>query len=151
MDVVVVGGGDAAVHEALVLAKTSREVIMICRSPLKAQREYINRLDARENLRFVWDSEVVAILGEAKVSGVRLRNVNSGVESEIAAAGVFPFIGVEPNRAFLPQAMQAGTSADLRIILAGAVRAQYGGKAVQAMAEGVSAAEAAHVILAKGV
>ena len=122
-------------------------VIMICRSPLKANREYINRLDARENVRFVWDSEVVAVLGEVKVSAVRVRNVNSGAESEIATAGVFPFIGVEPNRTFLPDAMQTGTSADPRIIMAGAARADYGGKAVQAMAEGVSAAEAAHSLL----
>jgi thioredoxin reductase (NADPH) len=148
---VVVGGGDAAVHEALVLAKTSREVIMVCRSPLKASREYINRLDARENVRFVWDSEVVAVLGETKVAGVRVRNVKSGAESEIAAPGVFPFIGVEPNTAFLPAAMRApgghALSTDPRIIMAGALRAEYGGKAVQAMAEGVSAAEAAHVVL----
>lgn len=151
MDVLVVGGGDAAVHEALVLAKTSRAVIMVCRSPLSAQREYINRLDARENVRFVWDSEVVAVLGDAKVSGVQLRNVKSGAASEIAVAGVFPFIGVEPNTAFLPAAMRIASghaiSSDPRIILAGAVRAEYGGKAVQAMAEGVSAADAAHTVL----
>ncbi len=154
-DVVLVGGGDAAVHEALVLARTSREVIMICRSPLKAQREYINRLDARENVRFVWDSEVVEVLGEMKVSGVRVRNVKSGAESEIAAPGVFPFIGVEPNTAFLPPAMRTASGhmigTDPRVIAAGAVRADYGGKAVQAMAEGVSAAEAANRILASGV
>ena len=154
MDVVVVGGGDAAVHEALVLAKTSRTVTMICRSPLKAQREYINRLDARENVRFVWDSEVTVVLGEAKVTAVRVRNVVSGAESEIAAAGVFPFIGVVPNTAFLPAAMRLESghmiSADPRIIAAGAVRADYGGKAAQAMAEGIGAAEAAHKLLAGG-
>ena len=153
MDVVVVGGGDAAVHEALVLAKSSRQVIMVCRSPLSASREYINRLDARENVRFVWDSEVVAVLGEMKVSGVRVRNVVSGAESEIAAAGVFPFIGVEPNTAFLPEAMRSASghmiSADPRIVAAGAVRAEYGGMAAQAMAEGISAAIAAHRVLAK--
>ena len=153
MDVVVVGGGDAAVHEALVLARTSRAVIMVCRSPLKAQREYINRLDARENVRFVWDSEVAEVLGEMKVSGVRVRNVVSGATSEIAAAGVFPFIGVEPNTAFLPDAMRTAsghmTSTDPRIIAAGAVRTDYGGMAAQAMAEGISAAIAAHRLLAK--
>ncbi len=154
MDVVVVGGGDAAVHEALVLARMSRIVIMVCRSPLKASREYINRLDARENVRFVWDSEVVEVLGEMKVSGVRLHNVVSGAESEIAASGVFPFIGVEPNTMFLPAAMREASghmvSRDPRIIAVGAVRADYGGMAVQAMAEGVDAAQAAHMMLRNG-
>jgi len=151
--VVVVGGGDAAVHEALVLARTSREVIVISRSPLKAQREYIDRLDARDNVRFVWDSEVTAVLGEMKVSGVSVRNRVTGAETQIDCAGVFPFIGVEPNTAFLPEPMRQGGFAqptDPRIIAVGAAIADYGGKAVQAMAQGVSAAEAAHHQLSKG-
>jgi thioredoxin reductase (NADPH) len=154
MDVVVVGGGDAAVHEALVLARTSARVHVVCRSPLRAKREYINRLTSRDNVSFVWDSEVTAIEGEAKVSGVVLRSVRSGAVSQLACAGVFPFIGVEPNTAFLPAAMRDAQGyaqpSDPRLFAVGAVRADYGGQAAQAMAEGISAAEAAHCLLSKG-
>jgi thioredoxin reductase (NADPH) len=152
-DVVVVGGGDAAAQEALVLAKTSRRVMMVCRSPLKAKRDYIDRLAARENVEFLWDSEVSAILGEEGVGGVRLRNVTGGASTEIECAGLFPFIGGTPNSAFAPAALLApsghiktganfGTS-DSRVFAAGAVRAGYGGNLLEALAEGVGAAEAA--------
>jgi thioredoxin reductase len=56
-DVVVVGGGDSAAQEALLLARTSRRVIMVCRSPMKAKRDYVDRLAARENVTFMWDNE----------------------------------------------------------------------------------------------
>lgn len=157
-EVVVTGGGDGAVQEALVLAKTSGRVIMICRSPLKAQREYIDRLAARENVSFVWDSEVVEVLGEMGVSGVRIRNVKDGAVSQIACTGVFPFIGVEPVSGFLPASLCAPSghvvtggdyaTADRRVFAVGAVRAGYGGNAIEAMAEGVSAAAAAARLLA---
>jgi thioredoxin reductase (NADPH) len=152
-DVVVAGGGDGAVHEALVLAATSRRVTMVCRSPLRARREYIDRIAARENVDFVWDSEVTAILGESGVTGVRLRNRATGAESEIECAGLFPFVGVEPNGRFLPAELRtpsghvrAGAdlaTADPRVFAGGAIRPDFGGNAVQAMAEGVGAAEAA--------
>lgn len=151
-DVVVTGGGDAAVQEALLLAKTSRRVIMVCRSPLKAKREAIEKLAAAENVSFLWDSEVSAILGADGVAGVRLRNVKSGEHSEVECAGLFPFIGVTPNTGFMPAALltptghiQTGASlatSDGRVLAVGAVRAAYGGNIVQAMAEGVGAAEA---------
>ena len=150
-DVVVVGGGDAAIQEALVLAKTSRRVIMVCRSPLKAKRDYIDKLDARENVNFVWDSEVSAILGQDGVSGVRLRNVKDGTSSELECTGLFPFIGATPNTGFVPASLLTATghiktslgfaTSDSRVFAVGAVRADYGGNVVEAMAEGVGAAE----------
>jgi thioredoxin reductase (NADPH) len=150
-DVVVVGGGDGAVQEALVLAKTSRRVMMVCRSPLKAKRDYVDRLAARENVTFLWDSEVSAILGDSGVTGVRLRNVKDGTSSDIECMGLFPFIGSTPNSGFAPRALLTASghikttanfaTADLRVFAAGAVRAEYGGNLVQAMAEGVGAAE----------
>ena len=151
--VVVIGGGDAAVHEALTLAGMVGHVTMVCRSPVKAKREQVNRLDARENVRFIWDSEVVEIIGDSKVTGVRLRSTRSGLEREILCDGVFPFIGVEPNAGFVPAKLRdesghVPTGADLatpdpRIFAVGAVRAGFGGNLAEAMAEGVSAAEAA--------
>ncbi len=108
-DVVVVGGGDGAVQEALVLAKTSRRVIMVCRSPLRAKRDYIEKLAARENVSFVWDSEVSAILGDDGVCGVRLRNVKDGTSSDIECAGLFPFIGATPNTEFAPASLLTET------------------------------------------
>jgi thioredoxin reductase (NADPH) len=151
-DVVVVGGGDGAVQEALVLAKTSRRVIMVCRSALKAKRDYIERVAARENVSFVWDSEVSTILGRDGVSGVRLRNVKDGTSSDIECAGLFPFIGATPNTEFAPASLCTQTghikttprfaTSDPRVFAVGAVRADYGGNLVEAMAEGVGAAEA---------
>jgi thioredoxin reductase (NADPH) len=147
----VVGGGDGAVQEALVLAKTSRRVVMVCRSPLRAKRDYIEKIAARENVSFIWDSEVSAILGDDGVSGVRLRNVKDDTRSEIECSGLFPFIGVVPNTEFVPAPLLTATghiktgpglaTSDPRVLAIGAVRADYGGNIVQAMAEGVGAAQ----------
>ena len=68
------GGGDAAVYEAVVLAHTSGKVTMVCRSPAKAKRECLDRLDPRDNVEFIWDSFVEEILGETAVTGMRIRN-----------------------------------------------------------------------------
>lgn len=156
-DVAVIGGGDAAVTEALVLARTSRTVIVVSRSPLRAKSIYVNRLAARDNVVFHWDSAVDAILGEDEVTGLSLRDVRDGSLTEVACAAVFPFIGVEPDAAFLPKALLAPSghvaagddlcSADPRVFAAGAVRAGYGGNAAQAMAEGIGAAERAAQLL----
>lgn len=151
-DVVVVGGGDGAVHEALELSPTAKRVFMVCRSPLRAKREYIDRLAARENVSFLWDSEVREILGGDGVRGVRLKNVKNGTSLEIECAGLFPFVGAEPNSAFVPPSLVSATghiptnadygTIDPRVFAVGAVRAGYGGNIGQAMADGIGAAEA---------
>ena len=151
-DVVVVGGGDAAVQEALLLTKTSRRVTVICRGPMKAKRESIDKLAARENVTFVWDSQLTEILGDDGVSGVRVRNLKDGTSLDVRCAGLFPFIGVTPNTGFLPASLltESGhvkttlglATSDPRVLAVGAVRHDYGGSVLQAMAEGVGAAQA---------
>jgi thioredoxin reductase (NADPH) len=157
-DVAVIGGGDAAVTEALVLTRTSRTVYMVCRSPLRAKREYIDKIDAKENVKFIWDSEVTGILGTDSVAGLAVRNIRTGETSEITCAGLFPFIGTDPHAPFLPAKLrtksgfvQTGTdyaTSDPRVFAVGAVRAGYGGNVSQAMAEGVGAVEAAARMIA---
>jgi thioredoxin reductase (NADPH) len=149
-DAVVVGSGDAAAQEALVLASMCRSVTIVCRGPLKAKRSYVDQLSAAANARFMWDSEVEAVCGEQHVTAVRLRNVKDGSTTELPCAGVFPFIGTIPNSGFVSSELldpegYVMTDADFRtkeyrILAAGAVRRGYGGQIAQAIGEGVSAA-----------
>jgi thioredoxin reductase (NADPH) len=148
-DVVVIGGGDSAVQEAFNLTRSCREVTMVCRGPMRAKRHYIERLASRENVRFVWNHTVEEILGEQVVDGVRIRRPDGHAE-DIACAGVFRYIGVQPDAGFLPPGLRdadgyivvdADTrTGDSRVFAAGAVRAGFGGDINQAMADGVSAA-----------
>ena len=99
---------------------------------------------------FLWDSEVTAVLGEAGVTGVRLRNVKNGEQTEYACSGVFPFIGVAADTAYLPLEVKrdaAGlvlTDGEMHSSLAGlyavgALRAGYAGDLVSAAGEAAAA------------
>ncbi|GAA3423864.1 thioredoxin-disulfide reductase [Streptosporangium nondiastaticum] len=101
-DIVVVGGGDTAMEEATFLTRFARSVTVVHRrAELRASKIMQDRAFANEKIRFVWDSEVVDVLGDAKVSGVRLRNVKTGEESELAATGLFIAIGHDPRTELL--------------------------------------------------
>ena len=145
-----VGGGDAALQEALVLASGCRAVTIVARSKLRAKQGYVERAVGATNVRFVWDAVVDAILGEGTVSGVRLRNVKSGALTDLACAGVFPFIGVEPNSGFLPPSVRRDESgrvladeslhtSEPSVFAIGAVRAGYTGELVNAAGEAAAA------------
>ena len=78
----VVGGGDTAMEEATFLTRFARSVTIVHRrDELRASKIMQERAFANPKIRFVWDSEVVDVLGDAKVAGVRLRNLRTGEES----------------------------------------------------------------------
>ena len=100
-DLVVVGGGDSAIEEGSFLTKFARKVYLVHRRDAlrasKAMQERFFRLVDQGKMEPVWDSVVVDVLGDAAVSGVRLRNVNSGEERTLECKGLFIAIGHTPN------------------------------------------------------
>jgi thioredoxin reductase (NADPH) len=97
-DIAVVGGGDSAMEEATFLTRFARSVTVIHRrDALRASKIMQDRAFANPKVKFAWDSEVVEILGEDRVTGVRLRNTNTREESELAVTGIFVAIGHDPR------------------------------------------------------
>ena len=152
-DVIVVGGGDSALQEALVLTAFARQVHLVHRgNKFSARAHFVDQIAAHANIVVHLESQLEAILGESSLSAVRVKT--KGIESEIACTGVFPYIGLAPAGTFAPEAVlrDAGghllTDAALQtampgVFAAGAVRAGYGGMLTHALAEGVAAAKSA--------
>ena len=100
--VVVVGGGNSAVADALILSRLAEKVILVHRrDSLRAEKVYHKALEEAENLEFRWNSVVSEVLHEDKVTGIRLKSVNNGEESVIPCDGVFVSIGRSPNTELL--------------------------------------------------
>jgi thioredoxin reductase (NADPH) len=101
-EVCVVGGGDSALDEALVLAEHTAHVAIIHRgATLNAQRVLIDRVKANNKIELVPSTAVDEIVGTDSVSGVRLRDLTAGTTHERPLKGVFVYVGLEPNTAFL--------------------------------------------------
>jgi len=96
--VVVVGGGDTAIEEAVALSKFAREVKVIHRrDKLRASKILQERAFRDSKIGFIWNSTVQEIIGRDRVEGVRLRKVDSNEEFELACNAVFMAIGHKPN------------------------------------------------------
>ncbi len=96
--VVVVGGGDSAVDEAIFLTKFADKVTIIHRrDELRATKIYQEKAFANPKIDFVWDSVVEEILGDQAVTGVRVRDVKTEETDMIKTDGVFIYIGMEPK------------------------------------------------------
>jgi thioredoxin reductase (NADPH) len=95
---VVVGGGDTAMEEALFLTRFATKVTVVHRrDALRASKIMQERAFAHDKIEFAWNSVVDEILGDDFVTGVRLRNLETEVCSELASEAVFVAIGHQPN------------------------------------------------------
>jgi thioredoxin reductase (NADPH) len=97
-DIAVVGGGDSAMEEATFLTKFARSVTIVHRrQEFRASRIMLERAKANEKIRWQLDSEVLEVLGDGNVAGVKLRNTVTGEESTLDVTGLFMAIGHDPR------------------------------------------------------
>jgi len=97
-DIAVVGGGDSAMEEATFLTRFARSVTVIHRrGSLRASKIMQDRARANPKIRFLWDSEVVEVLGDSRMTGLRVRNVKTGAEHDLPVTGMFVAIGHDPR------------------------------------------------------
>jgi thioredoxin reductase (NADPH) len=100
--IAVVGGGDSAMEEANFLTRFASKVFVIHRrDSLRASKIMVERAHANPKIEFIWNTEVIDVLGEDKVSGLKLRNLISGEESDKDFDGLFVAIGHLPRSELL--------------------------------------------------
>jgi thioredoxin reductase (NADPH) len=150
--VVVIGGGDSACQEALTLAETAAKVTILHRgAELSAQAAYRDSVMQQPNIELHFHHVAEEILGDSGLTGLRVRDTDANVASEIEAAGLFVYIGLAPATAYLNGAVKLAadgripTDTPLRTALtgiaaAGAVRAGWAGRAAASGGDGAAAA-----------
>ena len=161
--VVVVGGGNTAAADALLLSRIARKVVLVHRrDTLRATKIYHEPLMKAENVEFQWNSVVTALLHEDRLTGVRIRNVKTGEEKDIAADGIFISVGRIPATELVAQQLEldeggyivAGETTETSIpgvYAVGDVRTKPLRQVVTAVADGATAVHMAEAFLAGGV
>jgi thioredoxin reductase (NADPH) len=115
-DIAVVGGGDTAMEEAIFLTKFARSVTVIHRrDELRASKIMQDRAFANDKIRFLWDSEVVSIQGDDRVTGVTVRNTKTGAESPLEITGLFIAIGHDPRSELFAGQLETDTDGYLLV------------------------------------
>ena len=96
--IAVVGGGDSAMEEANFLTRFAEKVILVHRrDSLRASKIMADRAKANPKIEFLWNSEVIDVLGDEKVTGLKIRNTVDGQESTLDVTGLFVAIGHDPR------------------------------------------------------
>jgi thioredoxin reductase (NADPH) len=97
-DIAVIGGGDSAVEEATFLTRFAKSVTLVHRrDQLRASKIMQDRALANPKIKFQWDSEVAEMLGDKKLTGLRIKNIKTGAEEVLPVTGVFVAIGHSPR------------------------------------------------------
>ena len=145
-DVIVVGGGDSALQEALVLAQYARRVHLVHRrAEFRGSAHFGDKVRANDRISIIWNATVEAILGSKMVDKVQVKH--DGRVQELPCAGVFAYIGLAPNTAFLPGEVKRDERGGIitdnalettvpGVWAIGAARSGYAGTLEEAIAEG---------------
>ena len=154
--VAVIGGGESAADEALVVADYASEVVIVLRDEgLDAPAVTIERVLAHPKISLRPHNEVLEILGDERVKELRLRDSRDGTESHLEVGGVFVFVGLQPNTALLEPLLELSVTGHVDtdpwmatatpgLFAAGDIRRHSPRQLVNAASDGATAALAAH-------
>lgn len=160
-DVVVVGGGDVAVEDAIYLARLCRKVYVVHRrDELRAAKSLQAQLFAMDNVEMVWDSVSKEIVGEDRVTGLTVTNVKTGEERTLEVSGIFIAVGITPDSGLVKKlvscdpagyvvAGEEGVTSAPGLFVAGDVRAKALRQVVTAVADGANCVTSAERYLAE--
>ncbi|MDR2056001.1 MAG: FAD-dependent oxidoreductase [Desulfovibrio sp.] len=157
--VAVVGGGNSALEETLYLSKIAGKVYLIHRRELfRGTKTFLERLKATGNVAILPNTIIVELHGDPGLTGLTLRNVQSGEERHLPVDGLFVYVGLEPATGFLPAELQRDgqgfilTDTEMRtnipgIFAAGDIRSKLCRQVITAAGDGATAAQAAFIFL----
>lgn len=160
--VVVVGGGNSAVEDALLLSRIAQKVILVHRrDTLRATKVYHKPLEAAENIEFCWNSTVAELVHGDQLTGVRLKNVHTGEETLVPCDAVFVSVGRKPATELVKGQLELDKSGYVvadettktnlpGVYAVGDVRTKVLRQVVTAVADGAVAAHMAEEYLAGG-
>lgn len=154
-DVAVVGGGNAALEESLYLSKLVKKIYLIHRrDQFRATKVYQNKVFKASNIEIIYDSTVQSIQGEKEVTGVTVRNLKTGEDTELKVQGLFIFAGFEPQTGFIPASIERDDAGFVKtdqemhtslpgIFAAGDIRSKNCRQIATAVGDGATAANSA--------